>query len=425
MWLSLELGGIDKVLEARPIQYRDFDVRVGRPFAWESPKDVLLLVHNRTQALELQAWESLFSKLGLSSGVLDLSLEGGVDLDARGSAANKTLSDDLSGRTLVVLNQAMDTSKGERLPMQFLSKEQVLGLCAGGGHVLIEGAKPPDLMRLLVPTNRSQGPVQPESEYVEARRSKKSTGPYLGEEPHRVDISKWSWLFWGKPSEKAMQRRALKLLVELQRMHPQERLMLVWELKPEQQKNYWFCKRWRMGEIQIHRTVNGAQAAISVAKVADAELHRPEHILGHEHAMHLLQALPFDEKLRRLAFLTGPGSERENIGSGLDADTLARLTSDAILVDLCHEQLGILYRGWCAGESPRSIRAGLPLLRKLLAHGFQSSKEASLRPLAGVQLIRIISRLHFFSSSQVGAWEYIPPFYFERRAPVLLSLIHI
>lgn len=424
IWLSLELGAIDKPLEPKPIQYRDFDVRVGRPFAWDSPKDVLLLVHNRTEAEELSAWEKLLSSLGLSTSVLDLSLEGGVDLEAQGSQAERSLGEDLWGRTLVVLNQAMDTSKGERLPTHFLLKEQVLELGAAGAHLLIAGEKTPDMRRLLVPTLEGGEPSQTEAEYLKARRAKPSKGPEIGHEAQRVELLKWSWLWWGKPSEKAIQKRALRLMGELQRAHPHERHILVWELKPNMLKNYGFFKRWSMGEVQIYRTLNGAQAPITMVRVPDAKLHRAEHVLGHENAMHLLLSLPFKEKLRRLDHLTRPRPETESAQSptepGLQTETLATLASDAILVDLCYEQLGILHRPWCAGASPRSIKAGLPLLRQMVEHLFDP--EEDLSPARISQIIRLISRLHFFSLSQVSAWEYIPPFLFERRAPVLRSV---
>jgi hypothetical protein len=415
MWLSLELGGIDRPSSVRPIQYRAFDVRVGRPFSQDTPKDVLLAVNNRTTAEELAAWEQLAGALGLQIGVLDLSLQGAVDFEAPDSHG-RSLGRNLRGRTFVLLNNAVDTPKGERQPIQYVSKSQLLDLAAAGGHAMIAGDTP-DLEALLVPTparnEASSNPASWADEYIGDMRRGAAHELPVGRAPSLVEVSKWSWLWWGKPSDEALRRRTMKLRQSLENAYPHRRHVLVWELSPQQTADYWMAARWRMGAIHVYRTLDRGHATIVSTGVHDVMLHQASHVLGRANTMGLLLALPFDEKLRRLEYLTRPEAPPAQ-GTVL----LATLVADAILVDLAQEQLNVLRRGWCAGATPRSLETVLPSLRRFVNRLFPSS-DGDIGAEQSAQAIRLLARLHFFASSQIRLWEYIPPLRFERRAPVL------
>lgn len=429
VWLSLDLGGIDAPLRVRPIQYRELGIRVARPFVQDRPTDVLLAVNNRTTAEEVSAWEALAASLGLTIGVFDLSLEGGLDLDA--TVGGRSLGDLLAGRTLVVLNSPMDTPRGARPPARHLAKEQVLAHAARRGHVLIVG-DPVGLESLLVPTrprDRSQSAV-PESVFREALSSHGEQGLAIGGPPAVVDAGKWSVLFWGAPTEEALRDRAHDLAAALREAHPERRYVLVCDLAPEQKKDYAVCKRWKMGKIAVFRTLDAARGAVATVAAPERRVHAAELITGRASTMSLLLALPFEEKLRRFEALASAGAaagepgaaeiEEDEAEEGSVSRSLRiKMVVDAMLVDLANEQLAVLHTGSMGRASAADLRASLPLLGHLAAALSTRGAQEELTVPRSVHLLRLLGRLRFFAATQPRWWEWVPPFPFTRRAPVL------
>ena len=418
MWLSLELGSIANPAEPKPIQYRAFDVRVSRPFDREALGDVLLVVNNRTDAGDVEAWQGLCSALGLRFSVYDLSLEGGFELGQNG----KLSAEELRGRTIVFLNHFMDTTKGERKSIHYVAKEQLLELCAAGARVHIVG-EPFALERFLVPTSSnsaSTAPVTASSTYLVVDKDKPRATLSVGDEPIHLEIPKWSVFGMGKPSEEAIVKRANAIHDLLERRYPGRRHLLVWELAPELVKDYFVASRWKMGRISIHRSLDGVPAAISTATLkGPAENHR-ERILQRENMLQFLLALPFSEKLRRLEALTQSMAARNDDDDRL-AGSVVGMVLHAIVIDLVEEQLELLRRPWCEGATTKSLRAKLGHLREV-AEQLYATRSGSPEPEARAALLHILSCIRFFALSQVKMWEWVPPLVFERRAPVLRSL---
>lgn len=418
MWLSLELGSIADPTHPKPIQYRAFDVRVSRPFDRRALGDVLLVVNNRTEATEIEAWQGLFSALGLRFSVYDISLEGGFDL----GKGNGISQDDLQGRSVVFLNQVMDTAKGERKSIHYASKEQLLALCASGARVHIVGESF-HLERFLLPTfdNASSTAIVPASSaYLVPKKDKPRQSLSVGDAGHDLEISKWSVIGIGKPSEEALVKRAQAIHDQLERLYPGRRHALVWEFEPKLIKDYFFASRWHMGRLSIHRSLDGVPAAISATYIKGTNEDRRARILERDNILQFVLALPFSEKLRRLEALTGSMAARSD-----DDDTLAGavvgIVLHAIVIDLVEEQIELSRRRWCQGATPQSLRKSLVHMSEI-AEKLYASRQGVPNVERRAALVHILSSLQFFVSSQVEFWEYIPPFLFERRAPVLRSV---
>lgn len=418
MWLSLELGSIADPSHPKPIQYRAFNVRVSRPFDRQALGDVLLVVNNRTDAADVEAWQGVFTAFGLRFSVYDLSLEGGFDLGPRG----KLTTDDLRGRTVVFLNEFMDTSRGERKTIHYVAKEQLLELCAAGARVHIVGESF-QLERFLVPTSgeaASKAMTVVSSTYLAQQKGKPNTSLSVGDAPIQLQMTKWSVFGIGKPSEEAIIKRATKIHDALDKRYPGRRHVLVWELAPELVKDYFIASRWNMGTIAIHRSLDGVPAAISTAALkGPAENHRAR-ILQRENLLQFVLALPFSEKLRRLEALTQSMAARDDDDDSL-AGSVVGIVLHAIVIDLVEEQLELLRRPWCEGATPKTLRAKLVHLRELTEQLY-AARSSLPESEARAAMVHILSCMRFFASSQVKAWEWVPPLYFERRAPVLRSV---
>lgn len=418
MWLSLELGSIADPTHPKPIQYRAFDVRVSRPFDRHALGDVLLVVNNRTDSAEVEAWLGLFAALGLKASVYDLSLEGGFELDKENGLGKEALR----GRTIVLLNHLMDTAKGERKAMHYVSKEQLLAVCAAGAHVHVAGENF-RLESFLVPTfnaSPSTALVPTESRYLVPRKDEPRASLTVGDAPHHLEISKWSVFGMGKPSEKALVDRALSLRDRLGRVYPNRRHVLVWELEPELAKDYFLATRWKMGRIAVHRSLDGVPAAISTATIKGSPEERTARILHRDNMLQFVLAIPFSEKLRRLETLTSSMDERDDDDDRLKGSVVG-IVLHAIVIDLIEEQTELLQRRWCQGATPQSMRASLGHLRDIAEKLYASEPDVP-DVAARAALVHILSSIHFFIASQVQFWEWIPPFLFERRAPVLRSV---
>ncbi|MFT3770665.1 MAG: hypothetical protein QM820_35010 [Minicystis sp.] len=310
---------------------------------------------------------------------------------------------------MIVLNNRFETPKGERLATRHLAKDQLLA-AAPETHALIPG-EPLDLASLLVPT-RADGDAKaaPTADaYLRAITAEGAGGPALGGPPDVVRIEGWSFLGWGRPDEETMEKRTRALDTALRSAFPDRRYVLVWDLDAERKTSALVADKWHFGTVRVHRTLDAARGAIANVAVSAEELHDPERIASREGLMSLLLALPFAEKLRRLAHLAARGDTGTPITS-----RPATLAADAILVDLAHEQLAILHHGWRAGATGRSVERAMPLLAQLVKH-FDEGVSGELE----TQVVRLVARLGFFVSSQVRGWEYLPPLLFARRAPLV------
>lgn len=409
--LSLELGGLERPADKRPIQRRAFEVRVARPLRLEGALDELLVVNNRTTAEELAAWEALVAGLGLRATVLDLSLEGRLELDAA-VGGGPSMARRLQDHALVVLASSLDTAEGPRLPARYLDKGELLrAACATG--VLFHGEKL-SLARLVTPSAAPSGePPRAAGAWLEAIAKGADDGPAIGGPPVVLDAHGWTGPFADAPPASAIAERAGEVERALYEAWPGRRFVLVTRPAPKRVRDATVAQRWSLGTIEVHRTLD-AGGAIVAATVPEAEVHDAARVLARDTALELALALPFREKLARLrALATTPG---EGAG-GLAGATLLEIVADAIVVDLANEALALARPGFCGAKRRRAIAAALRRL-DALAGAFDDPP-----PALADAVVRIAARLDFVIAAEVRLWENLPPLLFLRRSTALRSLV--
>lgn len=424
--LELHLGEIGAPEKLRPIQYRDFTVRVAERFDAQPDADLLLVVGNRTTQEELGAWRALAAAAGCRAAVWDLSREGapGVEVLAR-----------FEGRTVVVLNASMDTVLGDRSPRHHIDKHELLRAAAAGTRFAFVGRRV-ELGKLLVPTPASDGGAS--AALVPAGEGAPADKAWLAEEGEgsarlrqeaaracaRVEVHERFWL-WGKPREDALAKRALAVQRALEAELPERRYVVVHDFAPERRPGSW-PRQYLAGSLEIRRTLDTAAAAVLFAPADDAALHRPEFVLSRDNVAFLLAALPFEAKLARLGVLLAgapllPGggttaAAAASSGAVPSREALLELLIGAVLLDLAHEQAALVRQRWCFRRDLADVSAKLPRLARLARADWL---RAPLSPDTGEgrAFLRLAAWLRFLAEDH-GHWlAFLPPLLFVRRGP--------
>lgn len=421
--LELLLGRISAPLDARPVQLRGFSVRVARRYE-PKPTDLLLVVNNRTTEAELAAWETLCLRLGLSTNVWDLAREGHLDVsrdDGRGS-----LGDALAGKTVLVLNNAFDTPRGEMVPTQMIDKAQLHELVERGARVAVVGREP-KLEHLLLPTR--EGVHEPASEELEALleaarplRVGESTEPFALHARH----------LFGKPTERDVDHRCGSIEEALERRYPGRRFLVTHAFEPEPVSSFLGVTRYRVAMASIRRIPDVAAGAVLCLAANDRDVHEPSFVLGEHNDLAMLLMLPFDAKLARAEVLLGevasadaarPRGKEERSRAERDskaAHAAATRAREAVLVDLAGE----IAAAHGAAARPTLAADGsdgsLARLHRLAA--WRPSKGAGpVLPdsALGRWIVELAAELRVLARYQMGWLAWIPPFSFvSRRAKV-------
>ncbi len=398
-----------------------------------------------------------------------LSLEGELDL-TRAAGGGPELVEQWAGKTMLVLNNAIQTPSGEACPHEFFAHEQLHLAAAADISVAFVG-QALDLATLLIPPALLQSLAAVEKP-TSAATDQEATALVPGEElpgPQQLlaelaaaptDLTEvqrqlhahwWNW-YWGNPSPERLANRAKALQLALRNAYPERRLIVSYDYDPEIVARKLWMKRVRLGTIQVHNSLDTAAGRCVNAAVADENLHQPEHLLSRDNVMVLLIARSFDEKLARLQQLFAavpslllappkPVDQQASDDESTDADgesasvtkaepsestgedgarsktELMGLVIDALLVDLCNEHQAVLAPRWRAGLSQAQMRRALPMLEQLAASSSPNAEPLIADSPAGEQFVRFAARLLFYVDSQVRWWEWLPPLPWLRRGP--------
>ena len=398
--LGLELGPPSSPDDPRPIQYREFEVRVARRYRRIEGCDLILVTNHRTTRDQIEAWERLAERLGLKMAVWDVSLEGHFDVAA--DLGTGSLAEHVAGGTIAVLNPFIETAAGEVRPHHLLDRDALRALREAEVSIAVFGGEDLDLERWLLPDDRSTPTVERGSP-AEFRRALKGLADLHGQGEltlhERIEVHHIGF-FFEPPDEGLLFRRAHALAEYLAAEYPNRRFVISTRFTPEEVGSIGLAKRWKVGELEVTTTLeSGRSHVVHVGgKLGEA---RPIDLDGPYGGQVLLVAADFDQKLDRL---------QRALDAGRDAWPEVR----AILVDLVNEQEAIRTSGWRRGLSGEDMERALPLLRALANHPLAAPDPDD--PQA-VPLLELAARVRFYASSQVRWWEHaLAPF---RRAPRL------
>jgi len=407
--VALELGRLDDPESPAPVQYRAMNVRVARRYRPDVAANLLLVVNHRTTRAELAAWTAVADELGAVLNVWDISREGHLDLD-RPLADGGTLGGHLAGGLMVVLGNEIQPGADQRARAHdFLCPEQLLRVARLGLDVAFVG-RGPDLRDVLVPTGASAADRADDTgdllDAIELRRDRGDSEHdlyVLVPERHRF----W-FRWWAEPDPVVLASAARKLSVDLRSAHPDRRYIVAHDFDPEVESRVLWIKNWRVGALEVRRTLDAAAGALVVCEVDDQRLHDPAWIVSDDAAMVLLCALDREEKLDRLVAAWD--------ASDPDLKVIGQLF-DALLCDLACEQRAVLADGWRDGMSAQDMDRCLPLLWELSDPGlfaFIGTERAD-------RLLEFCGRLRYLADAQASVWERLPPVRWLRRDPLLAS----
>ena len=396
--VSAQLGHIADPERVRAIQYQEITIRVGRPFDARG-SDVLLVVNNRSTAEEVAAWERLVAALGLSVSTWDASLEAGVDV------LRRTALGEQAYRLVIVLNNTMDTGAGEKRPSALVDKETSLALADRGIHVIYAG-KGPAFDTLLVPTNPAGEADDVLDAIVENAR-----GDRIGGTSHTIVVRAWYIWPWSTPRAEHLERRARALAERLERAYPERRYVVVHRFDFVQEEKKGFSRLYKLGTIEVRRTLDRTRGAITNLEVDPNELHAPSFVDDDATFAVVAAALPFADKLRLLDGEMPFGARRPPLLGGCPDVIVA-----AVLDSLVREQVNLAREGWRKGAGYDELLRAMPMLEDLAKHAFAAG------PLDGdraKRFVELIAWLDFIARDHDRFWEWLPPLVFLRRGPTL------
>lgn len=378
--VTLELGDLDAPASPRPVQIRELDVRVARPFR-VSDADVLLVVNHRTTREEIEAWDQLADRLAFKTAIWDLSRERHLDLE-KPLNGGISLADWFAKKAVVILDNEIEGPEGPTYPHVFLADDQARRAAEAGIDIAYVG-KGLKMRRMLVPSPPPAGASAPEPQII-----------------YRTYWLRW----WAKPSAAWLEKQAMKISARLGETHPDQRHVVVHRFAPEVDGKGVFANRWKVGTVQTLRTLDADAGAIVHAAVEEQSLHDPAYAASEHATTALLVMFDFDENLARMRRLC----ERE----GITAKDLLPV-SEALLLDLVNELAAMIAPGWKGDTSGKELEANLPRLEALASSGIAAPYDSA----AGRALLELAGSLVFFARSQVSWWENIPPWRWMRRGP--------
>ncbi|MEQ9319780.1 MAG: hypothetical protein RIF41_11525, partial [Polyangiaceae bacterium] len=420
LWLTVELGFLERPAELRPVQFRAFEARVASRYRRDPAADVLVVVNHRTTRDELDAWRALLEELGLKMAIWDLSLQGGIDLHDP-LADGESLLDHFGGASMIVLNNEVETPAGALPARRIVGKAQVIAAAEAGIDVLFVG-KNVGIGHMLVPTHR-----QPDLEDEPAEWSMlldqlhEADRPTLERVVGRAAIHDWDGLGRG-PSEDKLVKHAQALSERLAARYPDLRFTVVHDFGARLVKKTLWFKRWLLGHVEVRATLPTDAGRLLSVELPAGDLHDPNLVRSDETAMAVLLTRSFREKIQLLEAAVCRAAEQalpdaDPSEKGRDAATLVGLIVDAMLVDLAEEIRGLVAPGWRACMGYGRMRDHMPRLRALAS--FRPAGGPRLPPGsdAGQHLIRLAARVRRFAVAHLRFWELLPPFLFLRRAP--------
>lgn len=388
---ELLLGRIEAPEELRRVQFRETGVRVAERYRRNERAEILLVVNNRTTRGELDAWRAQASRFGTEISTYDVSLECGFDL-AR-------LAEDVRGKTIVVLSSLVDTPEGETRAATLVDKDQLHAAWAEGTHVAFVGRRP-RLEPLLVTTRAPRAELRglPEiADYVDGLGLEdEDLGAKAVDEG--IDVFSVGVTLWPfqKPRESALARVAARLGKALDLAFPTRRYLVVHHYEPTEPEGSFFARRCSLGRIAVRRTLDATTGALVSLEVDEERLHDASFVASEACTMLLALSASLDTKLGRLSRAKDPDTERA--------------CSRALAVDLANEQEAAARQRWSV-VSATALSERLAVLATCLG---SECREKMLPVLAAVLLL---------ARARVRWWEWLPPFFWLRRAPRLLGAV--
>jgi hypothetical protein len=401
VWISLELGHVQRPLETRPVQYRAHETRVARRYRHTPGARTALVVNHRTDSEVLDAWERAAAALGFDLDVLDLSYEGRFDPLAERDDGPPLL-ERIEAGSVVVLNDVIETPGGPTPASTFVDLARLRRATDRGLDVAFVG-EAPDLSAFLPDV-----PAEPKALALDEAALFEAIADTRGHVDLAIAVHRIG-LWFEAPTELLVTERARSLSERLAARFPARRFVVVYDHRPEKLFEGYVVRRWRAGTLRVISFSEPGTGRVLEALVDAAKRSSPDYPTSRENLMTLLLARGFDERIDLLA----------KMARGEIAADPARALLDAMLVDLAAEQESVLVTGFRAGLGGDALATNLPLLSALVTRAERGELDVDPAKPLGEELCRFVGRLRLLTTSQVRFWEW--PLFFLRRSVTLRS----
>jgi hypothetical protein len=394
----------------RVAQRRSLTLRAEPSYRYRPESKLILVTHNNTTQDAFEAWRALLEgELGLPFDHWSLGRYGHLDF-AKELEDGTTLRNHLEDRLLLVLNQGFQPRHNEAtdLPSDYLKGEDFRrGATSNNTHLLLVGSDQFRMEQWLEPTSdrRSGGDLFPSVESFLHKEAK--TGGPLVQETFKEDITTYcdevpvhEWTFFGEPKPApALDKAARALMEALVQMHPNRRYVLVKHPLDEARRegrHLLLFPRWKVGHIEVRRTLNTETSSAVVVSVPDAQVNERAFLFGGDVRYAVLLSLPFEEKLDRLNALLL--SERGLAG---DRASTGQALVSAILTDLAEEQSAIMEGGGRLSEA--ELGEKLSNLGRLLKMPLHTGMRVGAQEWA--LLVELCAGLHLMATKAAPWWH--------------------
>lgn len=390
-------------------QIREATIRAETSYVYDPDARVVLVTNDRTSQVAYNAWSALLEdELELPFAHWSIGRYGHFDQQVELDDGT-TLRAQLEDRMVLVLNHHFHPTSTHdlELPSDYLKGQDFReGATTNNTHMLVVGSSAFDMQQWLEPTSdwRSGGDTYPDTRRFLEKEA--ATGGPLVQELFKEDITTYvdevalhTWTFFSTPGPEAMNKAAQELMAALGAQHPNRRYVLVMrpEDAPERDGRRWlFFPRWRLGSVEVRRTLNAESSAGVVLRASDEEMNTEAFIRSDRVRYALILALPFEDKLDLLnRALRRPDAltpEQRSTGT---------LTVRAILTDLS-EELSALGDGH-APLTAEVFEQKLSNLGRLLRQPFDTDIKADADRWD--LLIELCAQLQALADAQSPWWK--------------------
>lgn len=416
----------------RTIQHRESAFQVSQAYEKKEGAEILLVSHSQTTDAELAAWRYVVHGLGLELSILNLSQMGRFRFSE--------IKEGFSGKTVIFLDQLLDTPIGNRYPHDYLNKRDFFTFIFKNRLKLLFLSDPDTHAMRQKFFQWFLNPIfsNPNRNTEEALHPWKSVDAFIKNlEPKQnnaIELSELSADYLldetiliedtyriKNPSEDHLVQKAKELQETLNQKFPNRRFIVSYQYQAERIEKS--CQ-YRLGTLHVAESLKKGSVHTLFSSVSNSEVHQPDYIRSERHISTLIFSLSFETKLKLFKrYLSGAfytlnmADTTQNEPLFQEGVTFGQKLVDAILSELAYEQDAIGKRGSNYGLSEDQLKSQLVFLSSLvnlLSEELIIGSEDAKRTL-----IDLLSKIKIMSTAKVHFLDRVGNVFSKRRTIAL------
>ncbi len=344
-----QYGKSDESVQARCIQKRVLHIQLCERYQPDPKADALLLTHAGVTADEMESWKKKLNALQLITSVFNVSYYNSCDFNKEIKGMKNTLSQDFSGKTVVVLNQ---TFRGNEREETIIGKMPPYELY----HLAMEAQ---------IKTYSLGEPIDYKAQCYPAQKDIDNANPQVLNGRFAIKSHLRS----------GFEKRVEKIAVNLRKQNPLHRHMIISNYEGKKINGVF---KYQLGTVKVCPAPLANRTSVLNVHMTDRSL---ELIKSAENTYGIFKMLPFERKLTLLASLQ---------------EIHQPILEQAIISDLADEQAAFSQDRWTGKWNIRAIKGNLELMNILLTFNWKDIFQTN--SAIKVPLKRIILKSRAFIS---------------------------